>query len=63
MKYKNYRNKETLDNRIYSNRDIYDMPVGEVFKRKKEILEQNRSIGIPTVQELQNSYILISFNF
>ncbi len=39
------------------------MPVGEVFKRKKEILEQNRSIGIPTVQELQNSYILISFNF
>ncbi len=31
------------------------MPVGEVFKRKKEILEQNRSIGIPTVQELQNS--------
>ena len=55
MKYKNYRNSYTNDNRIYSFNDIYNMPIGEVLKRKQELLSQYRVLGIPKEKELQAS--------
>ena len=55
MKYKNYRNSYTNDNRIYSFSDIYDMPLGEVLKRKQELLSQYRVLGVPKENELKGS--------
>ena len=55
MKFKNYRNPHTNDNRIYSNRDLYDMPFGEFIKRRHEVLGQYRVLGVPTERELQGS--------
>ena len=55
MKFKNYRNNHTKDNRIYSNREIADMSVREVFKNKDAIMSQHSQIGIPSEKELQAS--------
>ena len=55
MKFKNYRNPYTNDNRIYSYKDLYDMPFGEFIKRKQEVLGQYRVLGVPTEKELQGS--------
>ena len=55
MKYKNYRNSKTQDNRIYTNKDIKSMSLGEIFKRKDELLAQNRAIGVPKESELRGS--------
>ena len=55
MKYKNYRNPYTKDNRIYSFTDLYNMPFGEVIKNKKELLGQFRVLGVPREEELQSS--------
>lgn len=55
MKYKNYRNSKTQDNRIYTNKDIKNMSLGEIFKRKDELLAQNRAIGVPKESELRGS--------
>ena len=55
MKYKNYINSYTKDNRIYTNNEIADMSVREAFSREPELLAQNRQIGIPTEYQMQNS--------
>ena len=55
MKYKNYKNSHTNDNRIYSNKEIADMSVREVFKNKDAIMVQHSQIGIPSEKELQAS--------
>ena len=55
MKYKNYRNPYTDDNRIFSFTDIYNMPLKEVLKRKQELLGQYRVLGVPIEEELQAS--------
>ena len=55
MKFKNYRNPYTNDNRIYSFKDLYNMPFGEVIRNKQEVLGQYRVLGVPTEQELQGS--------
>ena len=55
MKYKNYRNPHTNDNRIFSFSDIYNMPLKEVFRRKQELLGQYRVLGVPREEELQSS--------
>ena len=55
MKFKNYKNPYTNDNRIYSYRDLYDMPFGEFIKHKQEVLGQYRVLGVPTEKELQAS--------
>ena len=55
MKYKNYRNPYSGDNRIYSFNDLYNMPFGEVIKNKKELFGQYRVLGVPTEKELQAS--------
>ena len=55
MKFKNYRNPYTNDNRIYTNKDLYNMSFGEFIKRKNEVLGQYRVLGVPTEKELQGS--------
>ena len=55
MKYKNYRNSYTNDNRIYCKKDLYEMPFGEFIRRKKEVLSQFRVLGIPSEKELRGS--------
>jgi len=55
MKFKNYRNSHNNDSKIYSEDDIWNMPVSQVFGLENEILAQNRQIGIPDVSELQAS--------
>ena len=55
MRFKNYRNPYTKDNRIYSKSDIANMTVKDVFGRKQELMAQNRSIGLPSDSELMNS--------
>jgi hypothetical protein len=62
MKYKNYINKVSKDNRIYTNRDIADMTVRDAFNKKREILSQNRQIGIPTDYQMQNSSNVVWIN-
>ena len=55
MRFKNYRNPYTNDNRIYSFKDLYDMPFGELIKKKQEVLGQYRVLGVPRDEELQSS--------
>ena len=55
MKFKNYINTYTGDNRIYSLNDITQMSLGDVLKNKEELLSQYRVLGVPTEQELQDS--------
>ena len=62
MKYKNYVNSLTGDNRIFSNKEIADMSVREAFKRQDEIISQYHQIGIPSVKELQSSDNVVYVN-
>ena len=55
MKFKNYVNKYTGDNRIYSLNDITQMALGDVLKNKEELLSQYRELGVPTESELQSN--------
>ena len=55
MKFKNYLNSLTGDNRIFSNKEIANMSVKEAFGRQDEILAQHSQIGIPSEKELRNS--------
>ena len=55
MRFKNYRNPYTNDNKIYSFKDLYDMPFGELIRRKQEVLGQYRVLGVPRDEELQSS--------
>ena len=62
MKYKNYVNSLTGDNRIFSNKEIADMSVREAFGREKEIMSQYYQIGIPSEKELQESENVVYVN-
>lgn len=55
MRFKNYRNPYTNDNRIYSFKDLYNMPFGELIRKKQEVLGQYRVLGVPRDEELQGS--------
>ena len=55
MRFKNYKNSYSGENRIYSNREIADMSVREAIKSKEAIMSQHRQIGIPSENELQSS--------
>ena len=55
MKYKNYRNSKTKDNRIYTTGELKNMSLDEIFRLKEEILAQNRAIGVPSESELRGS--------
>ena len=62
MKYRNYKNPYTKNSKIYSTSDIYNMRAVDALKRKKELLAQNRTIGIPTDAELSNSENVVWVN-
>ena len=55
MKYKNYRNSYTNEDKIYSRKNIIDMSLKEAFSKKDEIMAQHNSIGIPSEGELKSS--------
>lgn len=55
MRYKNYKNESTGDNRIYSRDEMLDMPLRQIRDNQKEYLSQYRSIGVPSSAELQAS--------
>ena len=55
MKFKNYRNPKTKENVIYSNKNLLDMSLREIFSRKDELLAQNKVLGIPNERELSSS--------
>ena len=62
MKFKNYRNSYTNDDRIYSFDDIYNMKFGDVLRNKKELLAQYRVLGVPTESELRRSDNVVYVN-
>ena len=55
MKYKNYINSNTRDNVIYSNINLLDMTLREIFSRKEELSAQYRVLGLPDEKELGSS--------
>ena len=62
MKFKNYRNSYTNDDRIYSFDDIYNMKFGDVLRNKKELLAQYCVLGVPTESELRGSENVVYVN-
>ena len=62
MKYKNYINSYTKDNRIFSKEDISNMTVRDAYGNKRAIIAQNRKIGVPSDAELRNSSNVIWIN-
>jgi hypothetical protein len=55
MKYKNYKNPKTGDNRIYTIDEISQMTLGKFLQKKDELISQFKKIGVPHVTELRNS--------
>ncbi|GEM_PF-5423507 len=55
MKFKNYKNPYNNDNRIFSDSDLLNMSLRELFSRKHEIAAQNRVLGLPNEKELRGS--------
>ena len=47
MKYKNYRNPKTNDDRIYSRNELYEMSLREIDSRKEELFAQRGVLGLP----------------
>ena len=62
MKFKNYVNRYTKDNRIFSKEEISNMSVRDAYGNKKAIISQNRKIGVPSESELRNSSNVIWVN-
>ncbi len=55
MKYKNYKNSYTKEDKIYSRENMLDMSLREMITRKDELLAQTKVLGIPEEEELRNS--------
>ena len=55
MRFRNYKNKYTNDNRIYSNEELYNMPLSELVSLQQELGSQYGSIGFPMESELRQS--------
>lgn len=55
MKFKNYRNPKTNDNRIYSHKDMFNMSLKELNNKKEELISQMKILGIPKDKELASS--------
>ena len=55
MKYKNYKNSYSKDDRIYSKNELYDMTLREILSRKEELNAQYRVLGLPDEKELGSS--------
>ena len=55
MRFKNYRNSYTKDNRIYSKQEMLDMTVREIKERANEFIAQHQVLGLPGEKELFGS--------
>ena len=55
MRFKNYRNSYTNDNRIYSKDEMLDMTIREIKDRAEEFIAQHRVLGLPEESELAGS--------
>lgn len=55
MRFRNYVNSRSGRNRIFSDDDIWNMRLSNLMDNEADILAQNYAIGIPTVQELEQS--------
>jgi len=55
MKFKNYRNSYTNDNRIYTKNEMLDMTVREIKDRADEFVAQHKVLGLPDESELAGS--------
>ncbi len=55
MRFKNYRNSYTNDNRIYSKNEMLDMTVREIKDRADEFIAQHKVLGLPSEEELKSS--------
>ncbi len=55
MRFKNYRNSYTNDNRIYSKQEMLEMPIKEFKNRAEEFIAQHEVLGLPDESELSQS--------
>jgi len=55
MRFKNYRNSHTKDNRIYSKQEILEIPIRELKERADEFIAQHKVLGLPSEEELKSS--------
>ena len=55
MRFKNYRNSYTNDNRIYSKQEMLEMPIREFKERADEFVAQHEVLGLPDEEELRSS--------
>lgn len=55
MRFRNYINTNNRRNRIFSEDDIWNMKLSNLFANEADIMAQNSAIGIPTIQELEQS--------
>lgn len=55
MRFRNYMNRKNRKNRIYSEEDLLKMQLGNLFDIEEDILAQDDEIGIPTLEELEQS--------
>ena len=55
MRFKNYKNSYTNDNRIYTKNEMPDMTVKELKDRAEEFIAQHRVLGLPDESELAGS--------
>ena len=55
MRFKNYINPYTNDNRIYSKNEMLDMIIREIKVRKDEFIAQHQVLGSPDEKEFKNS--------
>ena len=62
MRFKNYRNSYTNDNRIYSKDEMLDMTVREIKDRAEEFIAQHRVLGLPDEKELAGSDNVVHVN-
>ena len=62
MKFKNYTNPHTQDNRIYSKNEMLDMTIREIKDRAKEFIAQHRVLGLPDEKELAGSDNVVHVN-
>ena len=50
MRFRNFRNKFSKRNRIYSKEDILKMQLSSIFDNENDLIAQNQDIGIPTAE-------------
>ena len=55
MRFKNFVNNFSKKNRIFSDEDMYNMSLGNLFDNENELYSQYKSIGFPNRNELETS--------